>query len=98
MIATLTRGGLAVRGCRAGVARALVVLLAACSSGRPKPTPLDSLTPKIAGRMVWQAKVQPIGFPLGVAVRDGRFHVAGGDGTTQRCAVLRRISHLGAPG
>ena len=81
MIATLTRGGLAVRGCRAGLVLALAVLLAACSSGRPKPTPLDSVTPKIAGRMVWQAKVQPIGFPLGVAVRDGRFHVAGGDGT-----------------
>jgi outer membrane assembly lipoprotein YfgL len=30
--------------------------------------------------MVWQAKVDPIGFPLGVAARDGRFHVAGGDG------------------
>ena len=63
------------------LAGALVGLLAACGSDRPKPTALEPLTPKIAGRQVWQAKLDGIGFPLGVAVREGRFIVAGNDGT-----------------
>jgi outer membrane protein assembly factor BamB len=66
---------------RLGLALSLAVVLAACGSDRPKPTPLESLTPKIAGRLVWQAKVDGIALPLGVAVREGRFVVAGNDGT-----------------
>jgi outer membrane assembly lipoprotein YfgL len=65
----------------AGVVLTAVIVLAGCSSDRPKPTPLEPLTPKIAGRQVWQAKVGAIDFPLGVAARDGKFFAAGGDGT-----------------
>lgn len=79
--------GLALRGLHglrlAGLTAALAALLAlsACGSDKPKPTPLESLTAKIAGRQVWQARLDGVQFPLGVAARNGRFHVAGSDGT-----------------
>ena len=57
------------------------VLLGACSNVKPKPTPLEPLTPKIAGRQVWQAKIAGVQLPLTVATRDGAFIVAGDDGT-----------------
>jgi len=60
---------------------ALLTMLTACSSDRPKPTPLESVTPTINGRQVWQAKVDGVNFPLAMAARDGRFVVAGNDGT-----------------
>jgi outer membrane protein assembly factor BamB len=59
----------------------VVAVLAGCASDKPKPTPLEVVTPKIAGRQVWQASVGTLGFPMRVAVRDGRFVAAGGDGT-----------------
>lgn len=57
------------------------LLLGACSGNKPKPASLDPLTPKIAGRQVWQAKLNGVQFPLAVAVRDGTFIAAGDDGT-----------------
>jgi outer membrane protein assembly factor BamB len=62
-------------------ALACTALLVACSSDKPKPTPLESVAPKIAGRQVWQAKLTGVQFPLVVAARDGSFTVAGDDGT-----------------
>ncbi|HSW05773.1 outer membrane protein assembly factor BamB [Aquabacterium sp.] len=57
-------------------------LLSACSStDKPKPTALESLTPQIAGRQVWSARLDNVQFPLAVSVRDGAFIVAGTDGT-----------------
>lgn len=64
-----------------GLALMLVAMLASCGSDKPKPTPLEPLTPKIAGRQVWQAKLGGVQFPLAVASRDGNFVVAGDDGT-----------------
>jgi len=59
-----------------------LALLGACSStDKPKPTPLESLTPAIAGSQVWQAKLGGIGFPLAVAARADQFVAAGDDGT-----------------
>jgi outer membrane assembly lipoprotein YfgL len=55
--------------------------LAACGSDKPKPAPLQTFEPKIAGRQVWSASVNSVKFPLVVAVRDGKFFVAGTDGT-----------------
>ena len=43
-----------------------VLLLAACASGKPKPQPLEPLTPKIAGREVWKQSLDAIKFPLSV--------------------------------
>jgi outer membrane assembly lipoprotein YfgL len=59
----------------------LAFALAGCSStDKPKPAPLEPFTPQIAGRLVWQARVAPLSFPLAAAVQGGRFFVAGGDG------------------
>jgi outer membrane assembly lipoprotein YfgL len=61
---------------------AVVLLAAACSStDKPKPTALQPLTPSIAGSMVWQAKLDGIGFPLAIASRPDQFVAAGNDGT-----------------
>jgi outer membrane protein assembly factor BamB len=70
---------------RSAVRRCLVLsvalLVAACSSvERPKPTPLEPLTPRIAGKQVWR---QSLGKPLvgqTVAVLGDRFMLAGDDG------------------
>ena len=62
-------------------ALACAALLVACSSDKPKPTPLEPVAPKIAGRQVWQAKLTGVQFPLVVAARDGSFIAAGDDGT-----------------
>lgn len=65
-----------------GLALAAVIGLAACAStDGPKPAPLEEFTPKISGRAVWQASLAKVGFPLAVAVREGQFIVADGDGT-----------------
>lgn len=55
-------------------------LLAACAADKPKPAPLETYEPKIAGRQVWQTRIGPLGFPLVPAARDGLFFVASGDG------------------
>lgn len=57
------------------------LLLAACASGKPKPQPLEPLTPKIAGREVWKRSVDNIKFPLSVVSVHNSFVVADGDGT-----------------
>ena len=67
---------------RALAGLALVAALAACSSvDKPKPTPLESYTPVIAGSLAWQARLEGIGFPLAVAARPDQFVAAGNDGT-----------------
>jgi outer membrane assembly lipoprotein YfgL len=48
---------------------------------KPKPAPLEAVTPKIAGRQVWSARVDSIQFPLAVNVSGSTFTVAGTDGT-----------------
>jgi outer membrane assembly lipoprotein YfgL len=58
-----------------------VLLSAGCGSDKPKPTPLGALEPKIAGRQVWQARVESVQFPLVVAVREGRFFTASDAGS-----------------
>ena len=58
-----------------------MALLLGCASGKPKPQPLEPLTPKIAGRAVWNQRVDDIKFPLTVIAIRGTFIVAGGDGS-----------------
>ena len=63
-------------------ALALVALLAACSGDKPKPTPLESITPQIAGQQVWSARLEGgLPFVLLPAARGDAIVVAGGDGT-----------------
>jgi outer membrane assembly lipoprotein YfgL len=59
----------------------LGVTLVGCSSDRPKPNPLEAVTPSIAGRQVWSARVDGLPFVLMPAARGDAFVVAGGDGT-----------------
>ena len=67
----------------------LVLLLAACAADRPKPTPLETVAPKIAGRQVWSLSLgggmlpfmaAPRDVILVPAVRDGAFIVAAAHG------------------
>jgi len=62
---------------------ALVGVVAGCASGpeKPKPTALESFTPQLNGRVVWNQRVDSVKFPLSVAVSPGVFTVAGDDGT-----------------
>lgn len=73
---------------RIGLLAAAALLLAACTSDRPKPAPLDELTPKIAGRQVWRIQQDRVSFPLTPAVREGRVFVAGDDGVVRAVDAL----------
>lgn len=65
-----------------GAVLAAAALLAGCSSTKkPDPSPLVAYTPAIAGSLVWQNKLDGVGFPLQVAARPDAFVVAGNDGT-----------------
>jgi outer membrane assembly lipoprotein YfgL len=59
----------------------VLAALAACGTDKPKPKALEPVAPKIAGRLVWSAKLDSVRFALTVVVRNGQFIVAGSDGT-----------------
>lgn len=63
------------------LALAAVLGLVGCAADRPTPAALQPVEAKIAGRQVWNQKIDSVSFPLAVAVRAGRFHVASDDGT-----------------
>jgi outer membrane assembly lipoprotein YfgL len=62
---------------------ASAVALAGCSlfSDKPKPAPLEAITPKLAGAQVWSAHLDDVKFPVEVAVSGGSFTVADSNGT-----------------
>ncbi len=70
-----------MRWLSAGVLLAAGVLAGCSSVEKPKPMPLEVVTPKIAGRQVWQTRVETPGFPLMVSAQADRFVVASGDGS-----------------
>ena len=72
--------GRCLRALGAPAVLALVLALAGCAADKPKPTPLETVVPKIAARQVWTTGIGRIDFPLVPAVRDGVFHVAAGNG------------------
>jgi len=69
-----------MRGLRATLALLGLLVLGACSSDKPKPTPLENFTAKIAGMQAWNLSIGRIDFPLVPAVRGGTFYVAAGNG------------------
>jgi len=86
-----------------GAGRALgalaLALLAACSStDKPKATPLEPLTPSIAGRQVWTERIDKVDFPLTVAVRDGAFVLGAGDSVLALQADTGRTIWRGSVG
>jgi outer membrane protein assembly factor BamB len=65
----------------AALAVAALAMLAGCAADKPNPAKLEPLEPQIAGRQVWNTRLNSVTFPLAVTVRSGRFHVAADDGT-----------------
>jgi outer membrane assembly lipoprotein YfgL len=63
------------------VLAALVAIAGCAGSSKPKPQPLEPLTPKIGGTLAWSQHIDSVKFPLAVAVTKGQFTVAGDDGT-----------------
>jgi outer membrane assembly lipoprotein YfgL len=57
--------------------------LAGCTLGpdKPKPKPLAEVKPQIAGKVVWQQRLDDVSFPLNVAVNGAVFTLAANDGT-----------------
>ena len=68
---------------RAAAAALLLALLAACGTGspRPKPAEVQALTPSLAVRQVWQAKLGAVEFPAQVHASDSSVTLAASDGT-----------------
>lgn len=62
-------------------ALAAVIVLAACAADKPKPTPLTTVAPKMAARVLWSAKVDAVTMPMSMVVRDGAVVVAADDGS-----------------
>ncbi len=61
----------------------LAGLLVACSSDKPKPTPLENYDARISVSPVWNLSLGSLSFPLVPAVRQGQIHVAGDGGEVQ---------------
>lgn len=60
---------------------ALAAALAACGGApKPKPTPLEPVKAEIAGRAVWNYRLDGVQFPLTMASDGSSFTVAGNDG------------------
>ena len=57
------------------------VLVACSSTDKPKPTPLETFEPKIAGLAVWNLRLPGSTLAMTPAVRDGVLFVASADGT-----------------
>lgn len=70
------------RGLLYGLAGVGAALLVACSSGpdKPKPTPLETLKPQIAGRQVWSHNLGDVGSVLRVAAAGSTVVIASSDG------------------
>ncbi|MCG3190385.1 MAG: Outer membrane protein assembly factor BamB [Burkholderiaceae bacterium] len=60
---------------------ALPLLLTACASEKPKPTPLQPIELRLQGRVLWSSHLARVPFALAVQARDGVFVAAGGDGS-----------------
>ena len=64
----------------AGFGLMLAIGLAGCAADKPKPTPLQTFTPKIAVSQAWEARIGSIGFPLVPTVHGGVVYLASGNG------------------
>jgi outer membrane protein assembly factor BamB len=67
--------------CVLAVASVLTGLSGCSSTDKPKPPPLETYTPSIAGRQVWSTSIGSIDFPLTVATLPGSFIAAASNGT-----------------
>jgi outer membrane protein assembly factor BamB len=60
---------------------AACLMLVACASEKPKPTPLEPIQTQLQGQTVWRASLAKVTFPLAVQARDGMFVVGASDGS-----------------
>lgn len=80
---------------RAAALACVVLLLGACAADKPKPTPLENYPAKIAGKAVWNTRLNPsiLGFSstresvLIPTVRDGKVLVAAAEGDVAALAA-----------
>ena len=79
----MTAGRMVTRASHCWLVAAIgAALLAGCASGsKPKPEPLQPLTPKMNVSVAWNQRLSGVSFPLAVTVARGQFTVAGDDGT-----------------
>lgn len=61
-------------------ATALLVVLSACGSSKPKPAPLESFTPTKTVSELWSARVDSLDHPAELAVTDDTVVAGGSDG------------------
>jgi outer membrane protein assembly factor BamB len=71
------------RGWLGVAAMACVVALLGCAADKPKPTPLETYTPKLTGSQAWSASVGSVNYPLVPSVVKGVIYLASGDGDVQ---------------
>ncbi len=86
----MTARGAASRASRRRVLAALLAAaaaLAGCGTEKPKPAPLEPVTPKMSVRLLWNARIGTVDFPLSVVARPGQFVAASGDGTVVALAA-----------
>ncbi|MFZ2988716.1 outer membrane protein assembly factor BamB [Ideonella sp.] len=75
-----------MRGRASGLvaAGAILLLMAGCAADKAPPAPLLPVTPTIAGKQVWQQRLDTrVGFPLAVVVRQGQVIAASDQGVVQ---------------
>lgn len=70
-----------MNGAMRALALALAGLLIGCSSDRPKPTPLEAITPQISAQLAWSGRIDGAAPGLIVVAREAEFTVAAADGT-----------------
>lgn len=78
----MTRASFAKVG-RLAASLCAALLIAGCASGpdKPKPRPLDPLTPQNVARQAWTQRMTAVQFPLTVALARGVAAVGASDGT-----------------
>ncbi|MEO7010652.1 MAG: PQQ-binding-like beta-propeller repeat protein, partial [Caldimonas sp.] len=76
---------------RVGVVCAAALMLSGCSlfssDTRPKPRPLDALTPQNVAAPAWNQHIGAVKFPLTVATAGGVFTLGASDGTVLALAA-----------
>ena len=74
-----------------GLLLSAVLVLAGCSlftsDNKPKPKPLEPLTPQNVAQPAWSQRIGAVQFPLTVAVAGGAFTVGASDGTVLAIAI-----------
>jgi outer membrane protein assembly factor BamB len=58
----------------------IAALITGCASSKPKPQPLEPISPKLKASVIWKQSLGKVQFPLAVATAAGQFTVASSNG------------------